>query len=230
MTLVAVLGRVASQPQLGANLDVHRVCYRADARLRCVHRAGICATSCVRHSDLHRASPCEDRPGHARQHRAEAREAEIAQASIYALAPGDELIVVTESDFAVVLSQVVPGERFDPSEIAKCANVPVGGARAVSRSCTPRGNWRTGGPPPFKSLSESPPRAPRWNLAKHAAVRAAGHQNSATPPRVSGWRQNLELPHLGRRQRAGTTIPSCHQAIQRTCTSSRHRSRHAAIP
>jgi len=52
---------------------------------------------------------------------------ELAVAAIHVLEPEDEIIVV-RSDFSLVTSQVVPGSRSDPTEVAECAKVSVGGA------------------------------------------------------------------------------------------------------
>lgn len=50
----------------------------------------------------------------------------LAVATVRSLTPGDEIIIVN-ADFTLVASQVVPGTSSNPSEIASCAAVSVGG-------------------------------------------------------------------------------------------------------
>ncbi len=56
----------------------------------------------------------------------------LAEATVETLDAGDSLIVVRESDFSVVTSQVVPGQLFDQHQLAICQQVSVGG---VSLHC-----------------------------------------------------------------------------------------------
>lgn len=52
---------------------------------------------------------------------------ELALALVCDLRPGDTIIVINESTFTVVVSEVVPGDAGQLAGAEKCAEVPVGG-------------------------------------------------------------------------------------------------------
>ncbi len=85
----------------------------------------------------------------------------LAKGVIQTLEPGDQIIVVTRSDFSLVTSQVVPGERLDPSEVQRCAEVAIGGAsprcQEVASARQQLQAWRAGA---LQLVDSIPPKSP----------------------------------------------------------------------
>ena len=159
---------------LGLSLGSARRCVSTALVAGVVAVVGLCATACgpspspssptsptpspVAHPPARIAFVLPESP----QRLAEAKQ--LAIAAVQTLDPGDEA-VIARGDFSLVASAVAPGQRLDPSEVASCAGVSVGGpsprCQAIAVAEQQLARWRAALAQQIAAVQAKPGAAPQ---------------------------------------------------------------------